>query len=398
MSIKKGTSLDIGVGSISRGSGRGNVSASYHNVFKGKNWTGGIPYLEQPRDKLGCCFISRTDLLLSRENIKGHRFMEPLINPNYTSSGRALAAILDPRGSRNGRASPLMDPYYGFNPIADNTIVSCTGWPNNVVNVTPTAPNERGASTLLIEGKFKNGKEFDLTMEHLNTEGDILSHMYQILTRWGTMVRAGEVSMYDDNITLDRVDYKSRIYRFVFDPTGTRLEQFTMTGEAFPISDTIGTAMNYDTTSGKNEGYDTVSASWKCGGYFHNDPIVIDEFNKTQILHNPAMADGVREKTYYRIGSDEGKPSLLVADLFKYYGYPRIHPITLEFEIWVPNLVKDVLQGYTGTDEFKQAMIDKNEADIYYGTSEYDQVAFKNAIGWNYSDLPPLSDNDEALS
>ncbi len=388
MSRIKGTSLDIGVGSISRAGGRGNTTASNHNLLKGKNWSGSKPFLEQPKDRTGALFVARTDMRLTRDNIKGIRQFESLVSTNRISAGRAIAGIMDPRSSRNNDASPLIDPYYGFNPLMDNTIVSCTGWPNNVVNVTPTAPNEKGASTLLVEGKFKNGKSFDLNIEHLNVEGDMVSQMYALWTRWPTLVRYGDCEMYADNIVLDRVDYKSRIYRFVFDKTGNRVEQFTMTGEAFPISDSTGNAMNYNSDSAQNEGYDTISAQWKCGGYFHNDPIVIDEFNKTQILNNPDMADGIREKTYYRLGADEGLPSLQVADLYNYYGYPRINPLTLEFEIWVPNLIHGILKDYSNTEEFIAAMVRKNDEDIYNGTREYDQVAFKNAVGWTYDELP----------
>lgn len=387
MSQERGTGLDIGVGAMSRAAGRGNTRASFHNFLKGKNWSGSKPFIEQPKDRTGVIFCARTDMQLSRGNLKGHRQFEPLISSSHLSMGRALAAILDPRASRDGKASPLMDPYYGFNPIMDNSVVSCTGWPNNVVNVTPTPPNEKGGSTLLIEGKFKNGKEFDLTIEHVNTEGDIVSQMYAVMTRYPTLIRQREMDMYMDNIILDRADYKQRIYRFVFDKTGHSVEQFTMTGEAFPVSDSTGNAMNYTSDSALNEGYDTISAQWKCGGYYHMDPIVIDEFNRTQIMHNPAMVDGIREETYYRIGSDEGVPSLALADLYSYIGYPRIHPLTLEFEIWVPKPIYNILKNYSNTDEFKEAMIAKNDADLYYGTSEWDQDAFRDAMGWDFTDL-----------
>lgn len=391
MSINRGGGLDIAIGNMSRAAGKGNTNASTHNIFKGKNWKGGIPFIEQPRDRLGCCFLARTDLKLSRENLKGHRTLSGLISTYDMAAGNALAAILDPRSSRSSKKSPLVDPYYGFNPLMDNTLVSCTGWPSNTLNVTPTTPNERGASTLLGEGKFKNGKPFVLSVEHLNIDGNIINSMYGLLLRWPTMVRSGEVGMYLDNVSLDRVDYKSRWYRFIFDSRGFNVEAFTMTGETFPISDNSGVSMNYDTSSSANTGYETVPAEWQCGGYFHNDPIVIDEFNKTQILHNPNMADSVREKVYYRVGADEGLPSLALADLYAYYGYPRIHPITLEFEIWVPNLVKDILGSFNNVKLVMEAMIRKNDIDLYNGDSKVNTEEFKELIGWTYSDLPPLT-------
>ena len=375
----KGASLDISVGAMSRNAGRGNTRASNHNLFKGKNWNGGIAHVEQPLDRDGLIFIARTDLCLRRPNIKGHRQFSSLLSPERLSSGGAIRAMLDPRwAAQRGKGSPLVDPLYGFMSLMDNTILSCTGWPDDVVKVTPTPPNRVGASALMVEGQHENGKPFTLSMEHNNTEGGMVTQTYNVLTRYSQWLRRHEVARYDDNIHLDRLDWKSRIYRFVFDKTGTRVEHFTMTGEAFALSSSIGALMNHQTDSSINTGYETVSGNWQCGGYFHNDPIVIDEFNRTQVLHNPNMHDDIREQNYYRVGADEGVPSLTLAKGFMYMGYPRIHPLTLEFEIWIPNLLKNLIAEGDTLEDFKQAMRDKNDEDIFNGMSEYDQEEFSN--------------------
>lgn len=396
MSKSTGTSLNIGVGAISRAAGRGNVHASIHNIFKGRNWTGSKPFVEQPLDRTGYIFIARTDMNLHRDNIKGHRQFESLLSTNRLSAGQAIRSLLDPRSSRDGKCSPLINEFYGFNTLLENTVTSCSGWPNTVNNVTPTAPNEKGASNLLIEGKYKSGIPFSLSIEHINTEGDMVSQMYAILSRYPTLLRHGEVEMYADNIVLDRVDWKSRIYRFVLDKNGHRVEQFTMTGEAFPVSDSTGSAMNFSTESPHNEGYDTVSAEWQCGGFYHNDPIVIDEFNRTQIMHNPNMADGIRENFYYRVGTDENLPSLAIVEMYQYLGYPRINPLTLEFEVWIQLPLHELIKEYSNVAEFIEAMSDKNDNDIRVGNEQYDQDAFKDVIGWSYDELPSSSGTETA--
>lgn len=390
MSNTNGGSLNIGVGSMSREAGRGNTRASMHNNLKGKNWSGGTPYMQQPVDRDGFIFISRTDMCLSRDNIKGHRQFESLLSTNKLSAGQAIRGILDPRSSRDGGGCPLIDPKYGFNTLLDNTIMSCTGWPNHVNTVTPTTPNELGAGSLLIEGKYKNGKSFPLSIEHLNTEGDMVSQMYAILGRYPTLLRHGQVEMYFDNIILNRADWKSRIYRFVLNVIGTRVEQFTMTGEAFPLNDSTGQAMNKDTSSTISDGYDTISSEWQCQGFFHNDPIVIEEFNITQIMHNPLMADGIREKTYYRVGSDEGVPSLQVSNMYQYLGYPRIDPYTLEFEIWVPELIRNIIGAFETADEFKKTMVFNNDASLSRNLTDEENDTIRAVIGKSYSELPEV--------
>lgn len=342
----------INLNKIARGSGNGNRNASLSNIIRSKNWLGGAPATPELKENSGLVFITKPDFNLTSANIAGLRELSPLmIRSSATQAlGSAIRDGLDPRSAMSEDAgsgySKLNDPSYPFFGLLDNTMTELSGWPDYVMDEYVSTPGKAGMTYLSAKGRIKKYQKFDLSATHRNLPGDTINVIYTYWQLYMDYVRRWVLSSHPQNIAKNRLDYVSRIYRFVFDSTGTKLNQFTMSGYGFPKASSQGAVMNLSTDSGVNQGYDTISASWSNVGVFHNDPIVIDEFNRTVLRFNPLMGDAYREANYIKAGTPNDNnnsnvtiPSLADISNYNYQGYPRINPLTLEFEVWIPNAI-----------------------------------------------------------
>lgn len=329
------TTYNVNLDAITRYSGRGNRACSIHNILKNKNWLGGPPQIQPVTEGSGLIFVTKPDMCLLPANIGHIREMSPLLTNDPYSLGSTFRDMLDPRSAWFNRNSRLNDPLYPFLGIIDNTAITVDGWPDYVMEEYVSTPGRAGSTYILAKGRIKKGQKFDLAFQHRNLPGDAINQFYTYNALYQDFVHHWNVGPHNKNVRYNRLDYTMRVYRFVFDSTGRRLNQFTMCGYGFPTSGSQGAVMAYNSEEGINSGYDVVSGNWPCVGVFHNDPIVIRCFNQLVVNFNPAMADNVREKTYIRVGSDQKSSSLTNIGPYQYYGYPRINPRTLEFEVWV---------------------------------------------------------------
>lgn len=360
---------NINLESITRGSGKGNRASSLHNVIRSKNWVGGPPSLPALKENTGLVFIGPPDLNLHPANVGHIREFSPLLVEDPYSLGSTIRDMLDPRGAWNSKNSELNDPHYPFLGILDNTLTSLDGWPDWVMDEYVSNPGRAGSTSISAKGRIKKNQKFDLNATHLNLPGDAINQIYSYLALWQDHVHRFSSSSHMVNVRHNRLDYAQRIYRFAFDESGTRINQFTMTGYGFPKSGSQGAVMNYSTDSSVNQGYDTVSASWSCVGAYHNDPIVLVCFNKLVERFNPLMKDGIRELAYIKVGAGEdGKGNVAsLSDItsFQYHGYPRINLQTLEFEVWVPRAIYNYLREGLITEEVMVAIKRKREDDLF---------------------------------
>lgn len=362
------SNYNINLDSITRGSGRGNRASSLHNVIRNKNWLGGPAQLPPLKESTGLVFIGPPDLNLHPANISHIRELSPLLVEDPYSLGSTIRDMLDPRGAWKQRNSRLNDPNYPFLGILDNTLTSLDGFPDYVMDEYVSNPGRAGSTVIHARGRIKKYQKYELSATHTNLPGDAINQIYSALAHWYDHVHRFSSSPQMINVRHNRVDYLMRIYRFAFDQSGTRVNQFTMTGCGYPRSASQGAVMNYATDSGVNQGYDTISASWSCAGVYHNDPIVLLCFNQLVERFNPLMKDGLRELTYIKVGTQTDDSMVAsLADImdFQYHGYPRINLRTLEFEVWVPKATYQHLKEGTITDEIQLAIQRKREDDLF---------------------------------
>jgi len=352
---------DINLTALSRSSS--NQIGLIHALVRGKNWLGGTPKTPAITNKAGLLFLTKPDLKLTTPNINSYRRFSPLLSSNRNSLGALIRDCLDPRtvldtGQANSR---LNDPLNPFLSVLDNTALSLDGWPDYV---TESIPTQVGSGAYgMYSGSINDKAQFSLTSNHKNLPGDIINHIITVWQLYGTFVRKWLFSPHRINVVNDRIDYASRWYRFVFNETGTHVDQFTMCGYCHPIAASQGAVMNFSTETNINEGYAEVPVQWDCYGTFHNDPIVIDEFNRTVMRFNPMMDDTNREDMMVKLGG-VSHGSLTKAAPFSGYGYPRIDPRTMEFQVWVPTNQYSIILNDTALAEAREAVRLKSESDF----------------------------------
>lgn len=356
---------NINFDSITRNSGKGNRECSLHNVIRSKNWVGGPPTLPVLKENTGLVFIGPPDLNLHPSTVGHIREFSPLLVEDPYSLGSTIRDMLDPRNAWKKPNSRLNDPNYPFLSILDNTLTSLDGWPDYVMEEYVSDPGKAGSTVIAARGRIKKYQKFELSATHMNLPGDAINQIYTYLALWYDHVHRWSASPHMINVRHNRLDYLMRIYRFAFDSSGTRINQFTMSGCGFPKAGSQGAVMNYSTDSPVNQGYDTISASWTCAGVYHNDPIVLLCFNRLVERFNPLMKDGLRQKHFVRVGAENGTASLSDINAFQYHGYPRINLRTLEFEVWVPKAIYSYLKEGFISEEVSLAIARKRDDDFY---------------------------------
>lgn len=348
MADSDNTTVSINFDDISRNDGLGNRAALLHSLLRGKNWQGGKPAVPVPEKSHSLLFCTRPDFNMDESNIGGHRILAQLINGDRYSMGSLMRSYLDPRACLEGRHfSDVIDPNYPFFPLLDNTVLSLDGWNELVLDpwVSPEGKHD-GAVYIMPTGQIRKGSAYTLSITHAPVPNDLVNETYRNIQEMIDHNNRDRTRDYTANVALNNRSSLMRWYRFGFDPTGNYVINATMCGESYPIAGQIAAAASYDAEASNT--IQPVTATWQCAGLYHNDPIIVDEFNRTVIFSNPNMADSVREDVYVRVGTaidavSEPVPSIVLSKKFKGYGYPRINPATMEFEIWVPKPTYDLI-------------------------------------------------------
>ena len=127
-----------------------------------------------------------------------------------------------------------------------------------------------------------------------------------------------------------RKDYETGIYRLLTDPTGRFVTKYGKT-IGIPSNNNMGAAMNFDVRTPFVTDANQINIQFECEGAEYNDPIIIEEFNNTVCMFNPDMLPTPGLSEYVPIGKDNMvKISRYELEIFNYYGYPYIDPITKE--------------------------------------------------------------------
>lgn len=136
---------------------------------------------------------------------------------------------------------------------------------------------------------------------------------------------------YPNNLVERRIDYQTRIYRVLLDPSRRYVQKIAACGAAFPVNSPLGNSFNFSNEGVYNQDNDQISIRFKAMGADYNDPITFQEFNAVVQIFNPDMKgdNSDREKNLRMLSQEELKS-------FNYEGYPRIDPESFELQWWVP--------------------------------------------------------------
>jgi hypothetical protein len=320
---------------VSRESGLGNLTESMVNALVGINHRGvgnPVPYNQ---DNQGLTFFTRPRLNLSYNNLSADRRLSVLGAGQGTSRGHYPNAIrqwLDPELAKvlfeGGTRSQLVDPAFAFIPLLSNNLVSLSGWPDPVAEYYNSDEGLAKETWGMIDGVDTIYSSFDLNATFRNIAGDPISLMIYVWIIYASLVYQGKMLPYPDSEMLREIDYQTRIYRLILDPTRTYVQKIAACGAAFPTSPALGQAFDFSADSPFEQGRASqISVPFRCYGAMYQDPILMREFNDVVEIFNPAMNPLYRDKYMVKIPREK-------LHMYNYGGYPRIDMQTNELQWW----------------------------------------------------------------
>ena len=327
--------LSDDVSDIFKNTSIGSLSTAIGDSFYGINHRQTPSAIQINKDYFGLTFFTRPKLNLSSANLRTVRIMTPMLSTEENSIQRIIRCLLDRSLESQGIKCSLIDNRQAFIPILTNHLLSMSGWPDVTA---PTNTSQEGMykeSFSMVDGITDIYSTYDISANFRNIPGDPITLLFLTWAHYASHVYRGTMVPYPNMIVENEIDYQTRIYRLVLDSTKTRVSKIGACGAGFPMSSPIGKSFDFEHDRPINASNDQISIPFRCMGAIYQDDILIDEFNRTTMIFNPALAPGRRENEYTKVSIEE-------LGIFNNRGYPRINPNTYELEWWVPNDVYEL--------------------------------------------------------
>lgn len=291
---------------IRRGTGMASVTAANSSNLYGINHRAIPQATSRNIDHHGFTFFTRPDLRLSYDNLTQDRNLSLMLNDEIESIWRWVRATLSPRQASLYKSS-FVDSRNPFIPILTNNLESLSGWPENMVDPWSSDAGAYNEQTSQADGFADDYSASDLTATFKNQIQDPINRLFHIWTRYSMLVHEGVIDPYIFNIVLNIIDYNTRIYRIVTDPSKQYIQHVSACGAAFPLNSNLAAKFDYTREQPYNEENDKISIQFRIIGKMYDDPILLDEFNMLVAGYCPTMADDKRAKYHKRIPGEHLK-------------------------------------------------------------------------------------------
>lgn len=329
------------IGSIDKAIGN-NLWGINHRRVKG--------VLPENKDEQGYVFFTRPQLNLTSNNLRAYRKFYSLLTNKSDSIHRYVRCLLDPRLKvEKNLGTNLLDNDMAFMPILTNTVKSISGWPD-VVNASFTSkPGVRKEQFSMVDGTVDIYEAFDIDVTFSNLREEPLSLIFDTWLHYMSTVFEGTLTPYLDFIKENEIDYNTRIYRIILTENKKYVKKIACTGASYPINVPTGKFFDFTDERPYSDQTKDMSIRFKSMGAIYNDDIVIKWFNDSvgvfnrqmRLLNESAENKLKSGKTFtpetanngLATGDLEKIPDRLLQNL-NYRGYPRINPMTMEFEWW----------------------------------------------------------------
>jgi hypothetical protein len=336
----------------------GPISSAISDTWRGINHRQTPNAVPMNRDYHGFTFFTRPRCNMTSQNLQQFRLMAPLLNTDDLTIPRAIRALLDTDAKlvgdgKQSHSSRLVDDYQVFIPILTNQLVSMGGWPDILAPTYTSKPGGYQESFSMVDGIVEHYGTFDLHCNFRNLAGDPIMALFLYWVYYQSLVQRGALVPYPDMIIDNEIDYMTRIYRLVMDPSRRFVQKIAACGAAFPLDVPIGNSFNFEADNGPiNRANDQITVTFRAIGAMYQDDILIREFNQAVVLQNNQMddsgdennPDATREQYYVQLDA-------LYAPLFNNMGYPRINPDTYELQWWID---KDIYNNTVGQYQASQ--------------------------------------------
>lgn len=330
--------------------GFGKTSSALINVLHGMNHRGVGNIVPANSDDQGFTFFTKPNLNLSYDNVNNARRLSFLALGDERALSTAIRCMLSPQVGdttiveKNWKLSNVNDPStgakrltrsiivndrYPFIPVLSNTLLSLSGWPDFVIEAFNSKEGLRKEVVSWVDSIGDMYQAFDLTANFQNIDGDPVTTLFSVWTEYAARVAEGSLVPYANMIIENEIDYQTRIYRFIMDPTRTYIRKIADVGIAYPSAVPNGATFNFSSDGMRIEETKEISIRFSCTGVRYNDPITIYNFNTLVGIFNTDMrTERSRATKMKKIDNQYRK-------IFNYRGYPYISERN-ELEWYVP--------------------------------------------------------------
>lgn len=317
---RNGATIPDVVSRVFQASSTGALDSAIGNTFYGINHRQTPAAIPINKDYFGLTFFTRPELNLSTANLRTLRQFTSLLTKDSMSIQRIIRCTLDPRLATDtpSTTSPFVDNNQAFIPVLTNHLLSMSGWPDIEAPTYSMPEGIYKESSSMIDGVTDFRGVFDITANFRNIPGDPITLMMMTWIHYASRNYLGDIVPYPDKIMNHEIDYNTRIYRLVLDPSKRFIQKIAATGASFPTTCPIGAAFNYEADRPLNMGLDQISINFRCIGAQYQDYILADEFNRTTEYRTPSMGDKFRNQYYKQVPWE-------ALTLFNNRGYPRIN-------------------------------------------------------------------------
>lgn len=319
----------------------GNLSTAISDTFYGINHRKLPNPIPINKDDNGLTFFTRPRMNMTRDNLRQVRQFVPMLTSDAATIPRAIRALLDTDSRIEGHTSPLVDPHQAFIPILTNQLITLSGWPDVVAPVYTSKPGPYKEAFSHVDGVTFNYEVFSLQADFRNIQGDPITALFLTWVHYASLVFQGIIVPYPDMVIENEIDYQTRIYRLILDPSRRFVQKIGACGAAFPFSAPMGTAFNISADQPYTRANEQISISFQAIGAMYQDDILVDEFNKTVIAQNSDMGGSDSD----RVTNGLKKIEVSLQKTFNHFGYPLINPNTYELEWWIWKQEYDEMLG-----------------------------------------------------
>jgi hypothetical protein len=332
---KKGSEdLQAGLERVYNATPLGPLASNMVNTVYGINHRQTQLALPFNRDGYGLTFFTRPRMNLTTNNVRYVQQLYPLLNTEPRSIQRIIRCTLDPLiafGSdpRNKEIkSPYVDDLNMFIPLLTNLCLTVSGWPDYVADTRTTPEGHYRESHSMIDSSIEIRNTYELSVSFRNIPNNPVTLLFYFWLFYAAKVFEGEMIPYGSSLYEHEIDYNTRIYRLILDPTKRYVQHILSTGASFPLNAPVGALGNFDSTQPFNDANDNVNIRFQCVGMEYNHPAQIRDFNSAVVEMNPGMSDANRAEYYIQIPYQ-------VLSFFNMRGYPRINTRTMELEWYI---------------------------------------------------------------
>jgi hypothetical protein len=320
------------LGEISRNSGFSTQDTRLTDSIFGLNITGRNSPVPLNVENQGYTFFTRPQLNMSYDNLSADRVMAGLLIDNPNTYHRMIRAYLDPTLAKEQNIDcPAVDPLNPFISLFTNNLIQLSGFPDFTLQTMTSNPGlYREAYSYVDDVPYQYGS-FDLQSSMRQIIGDPITMMAYFWGRYSALVYEGRLMPYPEFIKYNAIDYMTRCYRLLMDPTRTYVTRMAATGVSFPINAATGQPfdVNGDGPESPFVGANNqVQIQFRSLGFMVYDRLLIWYFNKHVTNFNPAMLDENRDQAMIKLDAWE-------RDYFSHRAYPRIEAETMELEWYV---------------------------------------------------------------